>query len=85
MLETRDQKVFYHQKNAPLLFNNTSAICNLTLSTLALRIFTFFIYSVRRIRARRPSALAIGRGTLHTILSTNAPRNATVRRTVASD
>ena len=33
---------------------------------------------VRRIRARRPFASATGGGTLHTILSTNAPHTATI-------
>ena len=52
---------------------------------LVFRIFTFVVYSVQRICARRPFALATSRRTLHTILATDAPHTATVRRTVASD
>lgn len=57
MLETRDQKrPLLHQKKAILLLNSTCAIYNVILNTLALRIFTFVIYCVRQICARRPQA-----------------------------
>ena len=86
MLETRDRKrPLLHQKKAILFSNSTCATYNVILHTLALRIFTFVIYSVRQICARRHFALATSGGTLHTILSTNAPHTTPVRRPVASD
>ena len=83
MLETRDQT---SKESSPFyLILHLNKIYNVILNALAFRIFTFVIHSVRRICARRPSALATGGGTWHTILSTNAPHTAAVRRTVASD
>lgn len=52
---------------------------------LFFRLFAVVVKGVGRIGARRPFALAAGRGTLHAVLPAGASHSAAVRRTVASD
>ena len=55
---------------------------------IVFQMFTFLVYSVQRICAQRPFALATDWGTLRTILTTNLLNLdciATVRQRVASD
>lgn len=49
---------------------------------LVFRIFTFVVYRIQRICARRSFALATEWGTVHTILATIAPDAAAVRQTL---